>query len=65
MSPNDHEPLDDDQASETHWSGSGIGGPSSCEAANLQILNGPPFEPATEVDAVMLDGKFVFGEVDL
>jgi hypothetical protein len=33
--------------------------------ANLIILSGDPFEPGTEVDAVMLDGKFVHGETRL
>ena len=33
--------------------------------ANLIILSGDPFEPGTEVDAVMLDGKIVHGESSL
>jgi len=35
------------------------------KAANLIILSGDPFEAGTEVDAVMLDGEFVAGEVKL
>lgn len=35
------------------------------KAANLIVLSGDPFEPGTEVDAVMLEGVFVSGEVDL
>ena len=35
------------------------------KAANLIVLSGDPFEVGTEVDAVMLDGEFVHGEVDL
>ena len=33
--------------------------------ANLIILNGDPFEVGTKVEAVMLDGEFVHGEVKL
>lgn len=33
--------------------------------ANLVFLSGDPFEPATRIQAVMLDGRFVFGEVNL
>ncbi len=33
------------------------------KVANLLFLNGDPFEPATKVMAVMLDGEFVHGEV--
>ncbi len=32
--------------------------------ANFVFLDGNPFEPATRIQAVMLDGKFVYGEVD-
>lgn len=32
--------------------------------ANMVFLNGDPFQPATRIQAVMLDGKFVFGEVN-
>jgi imidazolonepropionase-like amidohydrolase len=35
------------------------------KAANLIFLNGDPFEPGTEIEAVMLDGDFVSGEVKL
>jgi hypothetical protein len=33
--------------------------------ANLLFLSGDPFEPTTRIEAVMLDGRFVFGEVNL
>jgi imidazolonepropionase-like amidohydrolase len=33
--------------------------------ANLVFLSGDPFEPTTRIQAVMLDGRFVFGEVNL
>jgi hypothetical protein len=33
--------------------------------ANLVFLSGDPFEPSTRIEAVMLDGRFVFGEVNL
>ena len=33
------------------------------KTANLVIVNGDPFETATEVKAVMIDGEFVFDEV--
>ena len=33
------------------------------KAANMLFLNGDPFEPSTQVMAVMLDGEFVSGEV--
>jgi imidazolonepropionase-like amidohydrolase len=32
--------------------------------ANFVFLDGDPFQPATRIQAVMLDGKFVHGEVD-
>jgi hypothetical protein len=32
--------------------------------ANMVFLNGDPFEPTTRIQAVMLDGKLVFGEVN-
>jgi len=32
--------------------------------ANIIFLNGDPFEPGTRVEAVMLDGRIVSGEVD-
>jgi imidazolonepropionase-like amidohydrolase len=33
------------------------------KTANFVFLNGDPFEPSTQVMAVMLDGEFVSGEV--
>ncbi len=35
------------------------------KVADLLILSGKPFEPASEVEAVMVDGKFVHGEAGL
>lgn len=35
------------------------------KAANLIFLNADPFEPGTEIEAVMLNGEFVSGEVKL
>lgn len=32
--------------------------------ANLLVFNGDPFQPGTKLDAVMLDGKFVSGDMD-
>jgi hypothetical protein len=32
--------------------------------ANLVIFSGDPFQPGTKIDAVMLDGEFVSGEID-
>ncbi len=32
--------------------------------ANMVFLNGDPFEPTTRIQAVMLEGKLVFGEVN-
>lgn len=42
-----------------------LGSLEAGKAANLIILSGDPFEVGTEVDAVMLDGEFVHGEVNL
>jgi hypothetical protein len=42
-----------------------VGSLEAGKAANLIILNGEPFEATTEVEVVMLDGEFVYGEVDL
>ena len=42
-----------------------LGSLEAGKAANLIILSGDPFEVGTEVDAVMLDGQFVHGEVNL
>ncbi|QDV09104.1 Imidazolonepropionase [Planctomycetes bacterium Poly30] len=32
--------------------------------ANLLVFNGDPFQPGTKLDAVMLDGQFVSGDMD-
>ena len=42
-----------------------IGSLEPGKAANMIILDGDPFEAATKVEAVMLDGDFVHGEVNL
>ncbi len=42
--------------------GSELGTLAEGKRANLLILSGDPFEPGTEVEAVMLDGKIVHGE---
>lgn len=45
--------------------GAQLGSLEAGKSANLIFLNGDPFEPGTEIEAVMLDGEFVFGEVKL
>jgi imidazolonepropionase-like amidohydrolase len=40
-----------------------VGSLEKGKVANLLFLNGDPFEPSTQVMAVMLDGEFVSGEV--
>ena len=37
---------------------------SEGKRANLLIFSGDPFQPDTKLDAVMLDGKFVSGDMD-
>lgn len=32
--------------------------------ANLLVLSGDPFQPGTKIDGVMLDGRFVTGDID-
>ncbi|MEM6673657.1 MAG: amidohydrolase family protein [Planctomycetota bacterium] len=32
--------------------------------ANLVVFSGDPFQPGTEIDAVMVDGEFVSGDID-
>lgn len=32
--------------------------------ANLVVFSGDPFQPGTEIDGVMLDGRFVTGDID-
>jgi hypothetical protein len=44
--------------------GDRLGSLEAGKAANLIVLNGDPFEPATKIDAVMLNGDFVHGEVE-
>lgn len=41
-----------------------VGSLAAGKAANLVILDGDPFEVGTQIDAVMLDGEFVHGEVN-
>ena len=45
--------------------GAELGSLEAGKLANILFLNGDPFEPATEVEAVMLEGKFVFEETSL
>ncbi|MEZ6016710.1 MAG: amidohydrolase family protein [Planctomycetota bacterium] len=45
--------------------GAELGTLAEGKRANLLILSGDPFEPGTEVDAVMLDGQIVHGETRL
>lgn len=44
--------------------GDRVGSLDKGKDANMVFLNGDPFQPATRIQAVMLDGKFVFGEVN-
>ncbi|MEL6432038.1 MAG: amidohydrolase family protein, partial [Planctomycetota bacterium] len=32
--------------------------------ANLLVLSGDPFQPGTKIEAVLLDGEFVIGDID-
>ena len=45
--------------------GDRVGSLEAGKDANLIFVKGDPFEPGAKVKAVMIDGKFVFGEVDL
>ena len=45
--------------------GAELGTLAEGKRANLLILSGDPFEPGTEIDAVMLDGQIVHGETRL
>ena len=40
-----------------------LGSLSAGMDANMIFLNGDPFEPGTQIEAVMLEGEFVHGEV--
>jgi len=40
-----------------------VGSLEQGKQANLVFFNGDPFEVTTRVQAVMLEGEFVFGEV--
>ncbi len=44
--------------------GDRVGSIEKGKDANFVFLDGDPFQPATRIQAVMLDGRFVFGEVD-
>ncbi len=44
--------------------GERVGSLDSGKDANLLILNGDPFETSTRIQAVMLEGRIVFGEVN-
>ncbi len=45
--------------------GDRVGSIEKGKDANLVFVDGDPFQPSTRIQAVMLDGRFVFGEVDL
>lgn len=45
--------------------GDRVGSIEKGKDANFVFLDGDPFQPATRIQAVMLDGNIVFGEVDL
>jgi len=45
--------------------GERLGSISAGKDANLIFFEGDPLEPGTQIEAVMLDGKFVSGEVKL
>lgn len=45
--------------------GERLGSLEAGKDANLIFLKGDPFEPGTTVEAVMIGGKFEYGEVDL
>lgn len=45
--------------------GDRVGSIEKGKDANFVFLDGDPFQPATRIQAVMLDGRIVFGEVDL
>jgi imidazolonepropionase-like amidohydrolase len=42
-----------------------VGSLEAGKDANILILSGDPLEPGTQVDAVILEGKLVSGEVNL
>jgi len=44
--------------------GDRLGSLGEGKRANLLIFSGDPFQPDTKLDAVMLDGKFVSGDMD-
>jgi hypothetical protein len=53
------------EAAEQLGLGERLGSLDAGKDANMIFLNGDPFEPGTELQAVMLEGDFVSGEVDL
>ena len=42
-----------------------VGSLEAGKDANIVILSGDPLEPGTQVDAVILEGELVSGEVNL
>lgn len=44
--------------------GDHIGTLAEGKSANLVVFSGDPFQPGTKIDAVMLDGRFVTGDID-
>ena len=45
--------------------GDRVGSLEAGKDANMIFVKGDPFEPGAKVEAVMIDGKFAYGEVDL
>ncbi len=41
-----------------------VGSLAEGKRANLLVFSGDPFEPGTKLDAVMIDGEFVHGDID-
>lgn len=44
--------------------GDRVGTLAEGKRANLVVFSGDPFQPGTEIDGVMLDGRFVTGDID-
>ena len=44
--------------------GDRVGTLAEGKRANLVVFSGDPFQPGTKIDGVMLDGRFVTGDID-
>ena len=44
--------------------GDRVGSLAEGKRANLVVFSGDPFQPGTKIDGVMLDGRFVTGDID-